>query len=170
MKRILAWAPIVVLILLAVIFRYKSLHRDPNVDPHALVGKPVPDLTLPALADGAPTSLRAVARGPILINVYASWCPPCVAEAPNLVQLKAASVPIVGLAYKDKPEDTRAFLTQYGNAYTVSLQADAKAGLDLGVAGPPETFAVNSQGIIVGKHSGELSVADAQDLMRKAAR
>ena len=170
MKRILAFAPLAVLALLAVVFAVYSLKRDPHVESMALVGKPLPDLTLPAVSDGRPTPLRAAAKGPVLINVYASWCPPCVAESPALMQLKAAGVPIMGLAYKDKPEDTKAFLAANGDPFIANLQADAPAGLELGVAGPPETYAVNAAGVIVGKHTGVLSVADAQDLMRKAAR
>lgn len=170
MKRVLAFAPLIVLAVLAVVFAVYSLKRDPHVESMALVGKETPDLTLPALEGDAPVRLRVAAKGPVLINVFASWCPPCVAEAPALNQLKAAGVPIVGLAYKDDPAKSRAYLADNGNPYTVVLKADAAAGLELGVAGPPETFAVNAQGMIVGKHSGALTVADAQDLMRKASR
>jgi cytochrome c biogenesis protein CcmG/thiol:disulfide interchange protein DsbE len=171
MRRVLAWAPLVVLALLAIIFVTKSLHRDPHVQSMALVGKPLPDLTLPTLEDGRPIRLRDAARGPILINVYASWCAPCVQEAPALAALKQAGVPIVGIAYKDKPEDTQAFLARYGDGFTVHLaDADGAAGLELGVTGPPETFAVNAEGVIVGKHVGALSQDDAISLMRRAGR
>ena len=170
MKRWLAFAPLAVLALLAIVFVTKSLHRDPHIQSMALVGKPLPDLTLASTDDGTPRRLRAVAAGPVLINVYASWCPPCVEEAPALVALKSLGVPIVGIAYKDQPDKTRAFLAANGDGYSAHLDdPDGRAGLELGVTGPPETFAVNAQGIIVAKHIGALSPDDARAMMRQAA-
>lgn len=169
MKRWLAFIPVAVLVALAALFAFKSLGRDPHVQPQALVGKPLPDLTLPPLEGGAPQALRAVARGPVLVNVYASWCAPCAEEAPALAALKAEGVPIVGLAYKDAPDRNQAFLARYGDPFRARLvDAEGLAGLDLGVTGPPETYAVNAAGVIVAKHVGPMSVEQGRALLARA--
>jgi cytochrome c biogenesis protein CcmG/thiol:disulfide interchange protein DsbE len=91
------------LALLAALFAGYALRHDPHVNTSAMVGQPLPDLTLAPLPDGAPQRLRAVAGPATLINFYASWCAPCEQEHPALLALKAEGVRIVGVAYKDKP-------------------------------------------------------------------
>lgn len=169
MKRWLPFVPIVVLVGLFVLFAGWSLNRDPNVKPDALVGRPVPETVLPMLAadgTGAVLDLKTAGRGrPMLINVFASWCAPCRAEHPKLMALKAQGVTIVGVAYKDRPEDTRAFLQELGDPFAfVLVDAEGKAGLDLGITGAPETFAVDSMGTVTAKHSGAL--VDDADVTR----
>ena len=112
MNRGLAFLPLAALVALALLFGLFALKHDPNVKPQALVGKPVPDLTLPRLDNGRPQALRQAATGPILINVFASWCAPCEIEHPVLVTLKAQVAPVVGIAYKDAPDNTKAFLAR----------------------------------------------------------
>ena len=112
MNRGLAFLPLAALVALALLFGLFALKHDPNVKPQALVGKPVPDLTLPRLDNGRPQALRQAAQGPVLINVFASWCAPCEIEHPVLVTLKAQVAPVVGIAYKDAPDNTKAFLAR----------------------------------------------------------
>jgi cytochrome c biogenesis protein CcmG/thiol:disulfide interchange protein DsbE len=169
MRRLWALVPIAVLIALVAMFAFFSLRRTPQVSPQALVGKPVPAVVLRPLAGGAPASVAALARGPALINFYASWCVPCIQEAPALAALKAQGVKLVGVAYKDDADKSAAFLARYGDPFAnVVADPDGRAGLEFGVTGVPETFAVDARGVIRGKHAGPMTASDAEDLIRKA--
>lgn len=172
MKRWIAILPLAALIGLAALFGFYSLKRDPQVQPDALVGKPLPALTLPALDDGRPQGLRdQVGRGPVLVNIFASWCAPCEIEHPVLVDLKANGAQIVGVAYKDAPDNTKAFLARLGDPFAERLvDRDGRAGIELGVTGVPETYLVGADGVIIAKHTGPLTPDAARDLMAKAAR
>jgi len=171
-SRWLALLPLVALAALAVLFGVYSLKRDPQVQPDALVGKPVPELTLPRLDDGRPAPLRAaLGDGPALVNIFASWCAPCEIEHPVLVGLKAQGVRIVGVAYKDAPENTKAFLGRLGDPFAERLvDRDGRAGIELGVTGVPETYLVGADGVILAKHTGPLTPESARALMAKSPR
>lgn len=169
MKRWLAFAPLLILIALAILFAGYALRRDPHVQPHALVGKPMPALSLPELATGKATPIRAASDGPILVNFFASWCAPCEVEHPQLMALKAQGVKIVGIAYKDAPANTQAFIGRLGDPFAARLvDRDGRAGLEFGVTGVPETYLVGSDGVIIAKHTGPLTPDAAEDLLRKA--
>jgi cytochrome c biogenesis protein CcmG, thiol:disulfide interchange protein DsbE len=169
MKRWLAFAPLLVLVALAALFAGYALKRDPHVQPHALVGKPMPALTLPELDSGRPAPIRAASEGPILVNFFASWCLPCEVEHPQLMALKAQGVKVVGVAYKDAPANTQAFLTRLGDPFAERLvDRDGRAGLEFGVTGVPETYLVGSDGVILAKHTGPLTPDAAEDLLKKA--
>ena len=166
MKRLLAFLPLVVLVALAALFIGWSLRRDPQFKPAALVGKPLPAALVAPLEGGAPVPLNASVRGPALVNVFASWCPPCRTENAELLRLEGEGVRIVGLAWKDKPDNTRAFLKELGDPFTLILtDPEGKAAVDLGVSGAPETFAVDARGRVVAKHSGPLMAGDAERLL-----
>ena len=116
MNRTLAFLPLAALLALGLLFGLYSLKRDPQVQPDALVGKPLPDLTLPTLDAGRPIRLHDAAQpAPVLVNIFASWCAPCEIEHPVLVDLKKQGVRIVGVAYKDAPENTKAFIGRLGD-------------------------------------------------------
>jgi len=169
--RWLALAPVVVLGALAVLFGVYGLHHDPHVIPDAMVGKPVPAVTLPRLDTGAPEPLKAHLQGVTLVNLFASWCVPCVAENASLMALKADGVRIVGIAYKDKAGAVRAFLDRLGDPFdTVLLDADGSAGVEFGVSGVPETFVVDANGKIIAKHAGELTPEVADKLLAAALK
>jgi cytochrome c biogenesis protein CcmG/thiol:disulfide interchange protein DsbE len=170
MSRWLAALPLIALVVLGLLFGFYALKRDPHVAPQALVGKPVPDLVLPTLEDGRPTPLRgAGGQGPFLINIFASWCAPCEIEQPVLVQLKREGVAIVGVAYKDAPENTRAFLTRLGDPFAVWLvDRDGRAGVELGITGVPETYLAGPDGQIIAKHTGPLTLPAAKALLAQA--
>ena len=172
MNRLLAALPLIALAALALLFGLFALKHDPHVQPHALVGKALPDVTLPALDDGRPVRLReAAADGPVLVNVFASWCAPCELEAPVLMQMKARGVKLVGVAYKDAPDNTKAFLGRVGDPYAKRLvDRDGRAGIELGVTGVPETYLVDAKGVILAKYAAPPPAADARDLIRKTAR
>jgi cytochrome c biogenesis protein CcmG/thiol:disulfide interchange protein DsbE len=162
MSRWLSVIPLVVLAALAVLFVGWSLKRDPAVQPDALVGQPIPETVLPMLTgdQAGPGHLDLKTAGvgrPMLVNVFASWCAPCRVEHPKLMALKERGVAIVGVAWKDDPVATRAFLDELGDPYSIVLvDRDGRAGLDLGITGAPETFAVNAMGEVVAKFSGPL--------------
>lgn len=169
MKRWVAVLPLVVLALLAVLFAGYGLRHDPKVNPAALVGKPMPDLSLPPLAGGPPERVKAQLRGPTFVNVFASWCVPCAVEAPALNAMKGQGARIVGVAYKDEPSASSAFLRRYGDPFAaVLVDRDGRAGIELGVSGVPETFLVGEDGTIIAKHSGPLLPEDAEAMMEKA--
>jgi cytochrome c biogenesis protein CcmG, thiol:disulfide interchange protein DsbE len=173
-SRWLALAPLGVLVALALLFGLFALKHDPKVQPRALVGKPLPELVLPGLDDGQKVSLRAAAATtgrPVLVNVFASWCAPCEVEAPVLMQLKARGVTLVGVAYKDDPAKTRAFLDRVGDPYATRLvDRDGRAGIELGVTGVPETYLVDARGVILAKYTAPLSDADARALVARISR
>ncbi len=169
MKRWLAFLPLAALALMAVLFVGYSLKRNPQVQPDAMVGKPMPALTLPDLTTGRPVPLALAARGPVLVNFFASWCAPCEIEHPELMRLKAAGVPIVGVAYKDAPENSTAFIGRLGDPFRDKLiDRDGRAGLEFGVTGVPETYLIGSDGAILAKHSGPLTQADSEALLARA--
>lgn len=167
--------PLMVLAALALLFAGYALHRDPHVQPQALVGKPMPDVTLPSLDDGAATRLRDAARGgPVLVNFFASWCGPCAVEHPVLMAMRARHARIIGIAYEDVPprgatENTRRFLAKLGDPFMARLvDGDGRAGIEFGVTGVPETYLVGQNGQILAKHTGPLSEGDAQALIGRA--
>ncbi|MBX9707281.1 MAG: DsbE family thiol:disulfide interchange protein [Caulobacteraceae bacterium] len=162
MSRWLTVIPLIVLAGLAVLFIGWSLQRDPEYRPDAIVGQTVPETVLPILqgdvAGPQNVDLKTAGVGrPMLVNLFASWCAPCRIEHPQLMALKDRGIAVVGVAYKDDPIATRAFLDELGDPFTMVLvDQEGRAGLDLGVSGVPETFAVDAMGRIVAKASGPL--------------
>lgn len=166
MRRWLAALPLVALALLAVLFAGYALKRNPQVQPQALVGQPMPDVRLPSLETGALQPIPV--EGPTLVNFFASWCAPCEVEHPVLVALKADGVRIVGIAYKDAPDNSRAFLTRLGDPFAARLvDRDGRAGVEFGVTGVPETYLVGPDGVVLAKHTGPLTAQDAKALLTR---
>ena len=169
MTRWIAALPLVVLALLAALFAGYALHHDPHVNPSALVGQPLPDLVLAPLDGGPPRRLRAEARPATLVNFYASWCAPCAEEHPALLALRAEGVQIIGVAYKDQPDNTKAMLARLGDPFAETLKdSDGHAGVEFGISGVPETFLVGPDGRVLAKHTGPLTPDAAEALMDQA--
>lgn len=169
MRRWLALIPLAVLVGLAVMFWGKSLQRDVQFQPNALVGKPAPTVALEPLGGGAPVPLNQAVKGPMLINVFGSWCVACVVEHPILVDMKAKGMPIVGVAWRDKPENTQRFLRERGNPYAaVLMDPNGLAAIELGITAAPESFLVDAKGQIIAKQAGPLTPEIAQAMLKKA--
>ena len=141
--------------------------RDPSLVPSALVGKPVPAFDLPPLQPGKPGVAAKDLKGQVtLLNFFASWCIPCRAEQPVLMQLtRDGKATVYGIAYKDKPEASRAFLAETGDHFArVAVDASGRTGIDFGLYGVPETYVVDRDGIIRFRQVGPL---DPDTLARK---
>lgn len=132
--------------------------RDPNAVPSALVNRPLPVFSKPDLFDDSGMVTSEQMKGGIfLVNVWATWCPPCHAEHPYLVEIskREKDITFVGVNYKDDVEAAREFLDERGNPFKMILvDADGSLGIDFGVAAPPETFLVDSTGTIRYRHVG----------------
>lgn len=170
MRRWLAIVPLLALAALAVVFTLRLKDGgDSHYTPTALVGKPMPDEALPPLAGGPPTPLKGEIRPATLVNFFASWCAPCIQEAPALMALKAQGVRIVGVAWKDDPEKTKAMLAKVGDPYVrVLVDRDGAAGLDFGVSGVPETYVIGADRKILAKEARPLTAESAERLLEKA--
>jgi cytochrome c biogenesis protein CcmG/thiol:disulfide interchange protein DsbE len=168
MRRWVAFLPLAAIAALAILFAGYALHHNPQVVPEALVGKQMPDVTLPSLDDGTAHRLKdATADGPILVNFFASWCAPCEIEHPVLMQLHARRVRIIGIAYKDAPPNTQAFLTRLGDPFAERLvDRDGRAGIEFGVSGVPETYLVSKDGKVLAKYTN-LNEDDARVLTQR---
>lgn len=143
-----------------------GLGQDPHLLPSALLDRPAPEFKLPGLYDGTGGLAREDLNGQVtLINFFASWCLPCREEQPALMALAARpGVTLDGIAYKDKPEDSRRFLDRFGNPYAhIGVDAGGTTGIDFGVYGVPETYVVDAAGRIRYRHVGPLTGEDVKD-------
>ena len=161
--------PLVGFLALAGLFYFRLGAGDPSRIPSALINKPVPEFTLPPIEQGkgAGLSTADLATGVHVVNVWASWCVPCRAEHPLLMQLASDKrFTVVGINYKDVPENAQRFLGALGDPFAaIGADRDGKVGIDWGVYGVPETFVVKD-GIILHKFIGPLSEDGlATDLM-----
>ena len=158
--------PLILFIVLAV-FLGLGLNLNPNEIPSPFINKPAPEFSAPKLTAPEEKLTPADLKGQVwLFNVWASWCVSCRAEHPVLNQLaKQQAAVIVGLNYKDEPDDAKNWLKTLGNPYNVSIMdQDGRIGIDYGVYGVPETFVIDKKGLIRYKHTGPVSVDDVQKI------
>lgn len=136
-----------------------GLQLDPRVVPSPLIDKPMPAFNLPTLESPPSVLTKENLSGrPLLVNVWASWCAACLIEHPFLLDLKRSGVEIIGFNYKDDPAAAREWLARHGDPYRVIAQDRlGQAGLDWGVYGAPETFVIDSRGLIVHKQIGPMT-------------
>jgi len=152
--------PLAIFIVLAA-FLYRGLSLDPKKVPSPLVGKPMPEFSLPRLKNPAASISDTDLKGKVsILNIWATWCVSCRAEHEVLLLLaKSGKVDIYGLNYKDERAKAQQWLVQLGDPYVANaFDADGRAGIDWGVYGAPETFIMDRQGIIRHKHIGPLTV------------
>ena len=141
------------------LFAYQLSRPKDEFIHSAMIGEQIPPFDLPAaVADRPGLSSENLADGqPKLLNVFASWCVPCAAEAPNLARLEAAGANIVAVAIRDRPEDVARFLEAYGNPFSRIGKDDISAvQLSIGSSGVPETFVIDGKGVIRYQHMGDI--------------
>ena len=170
MNRPLRFVPLIVLLAFvgAVAWRLGS-PADEKVASQ-MIGKPVPTFALePAVRVKPGLASNDLATGaPHMINVFASWCVPCIAEAPLLGELKARGVAIDAIAVRDKQADVEEFLARYGDPFDrIGADRQSSAQLALGSSGVPETFIVDGRGIIRYQHMGPIEPQDLDVIMRQ---
>jgi cytochrome c biogenesis protein CcmG/thiol:disulfide interchange protein DsbE len=165
----LRFVPVVLAALVIVALVWRLAHPPDTDVQSAMVGKAVPAFVAPAALPGnAALSSANLADGrPKLVNFFASWCVPCVGEAPVLAMLEQQGVPIVGIAVRDRPADLRQFLSDNGDPFArIGSDPESRVQLAFGSAGVPETFVVDGRGIIRLQHIGPIEPGDVQDLIQ----
>lgn len=169
MNRWLTLIPIVALIALVAVSAFMLTREgERQTFSEGRIGRAAPSYALPRLDEGEAVSIGRTGR-PYVINMFASWCLPCRAEHPVLMQLRESGVEIVGVAYKDEPAQTQAFLARLGDPFNaVGVDRDGRFGLELGILGVPETFVVSADGTIVAVHRGPLTPEVIEQTIRPA--
>ena len=156
--------PLAIFLVIAV-FLGVGLTRDPRKLPSTMIDRPAPQFTLKQVSALDKTFSPADMKGQVwMLNVWASWCTACRVEHPLLVEIARSNiVPLIGLDYKDKPEEALKFLAQQGNPYMLSaLDLEGRVGIDYGVYGVPETFIIDKNGRIRHKHVGPITPESLQ--------
>jgi cytochrome c biogenesis protein CcmG/thiol:disulfide interchange protein DsbE len=162
-KRLILWVPLVLFAAFLIVVAFGLYAPSDRMIRSKMVGKPMPEFVLePSIAAQPGLSASDLRAGkPRLVNVFASWCVPCIAEAPQLMALKARGVPIDGIAIRDRSEDVAAFLARNGNPFErIGADPASQVQLALGSSGVPETFVVDGRGIIRLQHMGAINPED----------
>lgn len=168
MNKKILFIPLVAFLALVIVFVTQLARNSEGDDPtkleSVLVGKAVPSFELEDLAEPGKQYDQAIFKGePLLLNVWATWCPTCYAEHQYLNKLSDQGVKIIGLNYKDQRDKAVTWLNNLGNPYLISLfDGDGMLGLDLGVYGTPETFLIDAEGVIRYRHVGDVNPSNWQ--------
>jgi cytochrome c biogenesis protein CcmG/thiol:disulfide interchange protein DsbE len=174
-RRFLMALPLIAFAALAALFWFRLGSGDPSRIPSALIGHPAPQTALPPIeglvSNGAPVPGLdpALFKGKVsVVNVWASWCVPCHDEAPLLTDLaKDKRFQLVGINYKDAPDNARRFLGRYGNPFAiVGADGNGRAGIEWGVYGVPETFIVGREGTILYKLVGPVTPENIETVLK----
>jgi len=158
-RRLVLWVPLAVFLIFVTMVAIGLYAPSDRQIRSRMIGKAAPEFTLPAMVAGRPgLSSADLARGqPRVVNVFASWCIPCIAEAPHLLELSRKGIPIDAIAIRDRPEDVAAFLAKWGDPYQrIGSDLDSRVQLAFGSSGVPETFIVDGRGIIRYQHIGDI--------------
>ena len=173
MSRALRFVPLALLLAFVGFVAWRLANPADTVIRSRLEGKPVPEFALPPAVPGRETLASGDLRSgkPRLLNIFASWCVPCIAEAPVLGELKARGVAIDGIAIRDRPEDVAAFLKRHGDPYQrIGADMQSSVQMALGSAGVPETFVVDGRGIIRYQHVGPIMPQDVETVLAELER
>ncbi|MFA0412456.1 DsbE family thiol:disulfide interchange protein [Vibrio renipiscarius] len=163
MNKKLMFLPLLAFLGLVAVFTTQLVRNSEGDDPtkleSVLVGKMVPEFRLEDLAEPGKLYDQTIFKGePLLLNVWATWCPTCYAEHQYLNELAGQGVKIIGLNYKDQRDKAVTWLNDLGNPYLIGLfDGNGMLGLDLGVYGAPETFLIDANGVIRYRHVGDVN-------------
>ncbi|MBV7267500.1 DsbE family thiol:disulfide interchange protein [Erythrobacter ani] len=167
--RTIFFIPLALFLFFAGLAGYMLTQEKDQTVASAMIDKSLPEFNLEPAYDGLPGASRRdfIGGEPKLLNVWASWCLPCIAEAPQLETLKERGVEIIGIAIRDKPEDVANFLARHGNPYTRIGADDISAlQIEIGAAGVPETFVIDGDGNIRYQHIGDIRENDVPKLLQ----
>ena len=174
-RRVVVLVPLAIFLGLVSLFLFRLNGGDPSIIPSALIGRPAPKTALPPIAgldrDGQqipgidPASFKGAVT---VINVWASWCVPCHDEAPLLLQLSQDSrLRLIGINYKDQPDNARRFLGRYGDPFAAAgADESGRAAIEWGVYGVPETFIVGRDARIAYKLVGPITAANLDAVLK----
>lgn len=170
MKMLRFWVPLAALAGFLALAGYMLTKPKSEFVESRMIGQPLPYFALPAAVPDRPgLSNKDFATGkPRLLNIFASWCLPCAAEAPYLAELSARGADITGVAIRDRPEDVAAFLARHGNPFSAIGTDDlSEIQLALGSSGVPETFVIDGKGRITYQHIGDIRAENVATLLKK---
>ena len=166
------WVPLFAFALFIGLAAYQLTQPRDDFVESRMVGQELPYFDLPAAMEGAEgvANVDFADGKPRLLNIWASWCLPCIAEAPHLEALKEQGAEIVGVAIRDRPEDVARFLAQHGNPYVRIGRDDlSEVQLAIGSSGVPETFVIDGKGVIRYQHIGDIRESDVPVLLEQLA-
>jgi cytochrome c biogenesis protein CcmG/thiol:disulfide interchange protein DsbE len=170
MSRGLRLIPIILLVWLVIGLAWRLIRPEDTAIPSQLVQREVPAFDLPPAVPGKPAlnSSELATGEPRLLNVFASWCVPCIGEAPVLAELRRKGVKIDAIAVRDTPEAISAFLREHGDPYErLGTDPRSTAQIALGSSGVPETFVIDGRGVIRRQYIGPLTAANIPGVMKQ---
>ncbi|TAD77584.1 MAG: DsbE family thiol:disulfide interchange protein [Sphingomonadales bacterium] len=157
--RLYLWVPLALFAFFAGLAAFMLTQEKNQFVESTMIGQPLPDFALDPAFTGLPGASKAdfIGGQPRLLNIWASWCLPCIAEAPQLEALKAQGAEIIGIAIRDRPNDVARFLARHGNPYSrIGSDAISEVQLAIGSSGVPETFVIDAKGVIRYQHIGDI--------------
>jgi DsbE subfamily thiol:disulfide oxidoreductase len=175
-RRFLPLLPVLVFLVLVGFFvRRLELIREgqtPDIIPSVMINRPMPDFRLASLTEGKPDVSAAGLKGRVvLIDIFASWCLPCRVEHPLLAEIKKAGIDLIGINYKDKPQNARGWLQEMGDPYdAIGMDGDGRVAIDFGTYGVPESYLIDKQGVIRFKQIGPLTEDVIRDKLLPLAK
>ena len=157
--------PPLIFLSLSFLFILGVKRENPNNLPSVFINKPAPPITETPLKSFTSVSLDEIKSPSIkLVNFWASWCPPCRAEHPKLLELSEQGVQIIGVNFNDNEDNASLYLKESGNPFTsIAFDPSGKTAIDWGVTAPPETFIINSNGVVIFRFAGPLVGTDYEN-------